>query len=195
MTIGWAIVIVAVLFLLDKYSLLRKTLKVSGIVLGIGVCVGAVVLGVYYGWEAWKDHQFAKTHECYDTLTGKAHPVNGSERWCTDINEEVRLKFSLPKGVHLVGPIIPLASASQGIGIGDPIPPGAVIGSAPETLPADYFDHARPVVSRNEFLFRRPGEKEYSKAICYDENTGKVSHSPKGSEGCRAGSFLMEEVK
>src|ERR1035437_7834363 len=89
MTIGWAIVIVAVLYLLDKYGALKKTAKVAGIVAIIAASVFALYLAVGYVSDWRKDHQFAKGHECFDPATGKAHAANGSSPWCAD-EEQLR---------------------------------------------------------------------------------------------------------
>src|ERR1039458_7289947 len=87
MTLAWAIIIIAVLFLLDKYHLLKKSL--------IGVAIIAVALIViamgYFGWHyldaRWQEHEnkvrsakenavFAQKNECLNLCTGRVHPVN-----------------------------------------------------------------------------------------------------------------------
>jgi hypothetical protein len=89
MTIGWAIIAVAVLYLLDKHSLMRRALKLSGIVLAV-IAVGyGSLLGWSYLQERWDAHQFAKNRECFSSSTGKSHPVNQSLPYC-DVDDEVR---------------------------------------------------------------------------------------------------------
>lgn len=86
MTLAWAIIVVAVLFLLDKYHLLKKSLIWAGIV-GLVLILG---IGGWFGWHylaaRWEEHEsnvhltnekvlFAQKHECLNLHTGKVHPV------------------------------------------------------------------------------------------------------------------------
>lgn len=102
MTIAWAIIIVAVLFLLDRHHLLKKALVATGITAGIAALLLAVgyagVLGYQWlrgRWEAhqlaekatrlaeqarWEDHQFAQQNDCFDLVTGDVHPINESKQ-------------------------------------------------------------------------------------------------------------------
>lgn len=87
MTLAWAIIIVAVLFLLHKYHLLKKSLIAAAI---IALALIVVVMG-YFGWHyldtQWAEHEnkvrlakenalFAQKNECLNLYTGKARPVN-----------------------------------------------------------------------------------------------------------------------
>lgn len=89
MTIAWAIIIVAVLFLLDKYHLLKKTLMGVGIVALVLTLGAAAWLGWRYLAGRWEEHRnnvrlikerahFAQTHECLNLYTGQLHPVKES---------------------------------------------------------------------------------------------------------------------
>lgn len=191
-TIGWAIVIVAVLYLLDKYGVLKRTAKVAGIVAVIGASVFAVILAISYISDLWKDHKFAKTHECFDPAIGKAHSANESSPWCAD-NEQVREHVTFDPSVTIdpstIKPITPAASRGADADGWEPVPPP----------PTGFVPHASVITFDSKptttDLFRRPREKKYSKAICYDENTGKASHLKKEGDACKTGSILMEEVK
>ena len=87
MTLAWAIIIVAVLFLLHKYHLLKKSLITAAI---IAVALIVVVCG-YFCWRyldtRWEQHEhnvrlaeekalFAKKNECLNLYTGKVRAVN-----------------------------------------------------------------------------------------------------------------------
>jgi hypothetical protein len=82
MTIAWAIIIVAVLFLLDKYRLLKKTVIIAAVGIGVvGVGYGGI-LGYAWAKGRWQDHQFAKANECFDPSTGKVHPIDPNGPYC-----------------------------------------------------------------------------------------------------------------
>jgi hypothetical protein len=186
MTVGWAIVIVAVLYLLDKYGALKKTLRVTGIIGAIAASIFAVVIAVGYVSDRWKDHKFAKAHECFNPSTGKVNPASGSYPRCADeeqLREHVTLDLSTMK------PITSPVSWGADADGWEPVPPPPP-GFVPDPS-AITFD-SKPTTTD---LFRRPWEKKYSKAICYDENTGKASHLQKEGDACKTGSILMEEVK
>ena len=87
MTLAWAIIIVAILFLLDKYHLLKKSLIAAALV---ALALLVIVMG-YFGWHyldtRWAEHEnkvhlakedalFAQKNECLNLYTGKVHPVN-----------------------------------------------------------------------------------------------------------------------
>jgi hypothetical protein len=89
MTLGWAIIIAVVLYLLDKHNLLKKTLKVVGIGAVIIASVLVIVIAAAYewdmltdGWSKWKEHQLAVKSECFDPSSGKVHAVNEGTPWC-----------------------------------------------------------------------------------------------------------------
>lgn len=96
MTIGWAIIMVAVLFLLDKYNLLKKAVKITAIgavVLGV---VWAGLLGFVFLNEKWEEHQFVKTNECFDSTTGKVHAVQGNDNYTACEEREIVHKRGTP---------------------------------------------------------------------------------------------------
>jgi hypothetical protein len=84
MTIAWAIIVVAILYLLDKHHLMKKAL------IGAGIIVAVVAVGYVGFWsyqrlkERWEDYKFASSNECYSPSTGKVHPTNSSGPWCAD---------------------------------------------------------------------------------------------------------------
>ncbi len=176
MTIGWAIVVVAVLYLLDKYHLLKKSL------IGAGIASIVVAIG-FYSWIGlsllkgkWDNHQFAKVHECFDPSTGKTHPVNDSEPWCA-VNEEVQALVPIPPGatigrpvddVQPAGPITPLY----------PAPDGSMGVPNPDSIPP------------------APDGSQGRRIICYNEETRKASDVPikGGHADCKPPSIFMEEV-
>jgi hypothetical protein len=99
MTIAWAIIAVAVLYLLDKHHLMRKAL------IGAGIIVSVVVVG-YVGFlgyqkleQRWDDYQFAKRNECYSPFTGKVHQTNSSGPWC-GADEQVQLRGTPHDAAH-----------------------------------------------------------------------------------------------
>lgn len=133
MTLAWAIIIVAVLFLLDKYHLLKKTLIAAAIV-AIVLIVG---LTGWTGWRyldaRWEEHQnrarltkenalFAQKNECLNLYTGKVRPVNepGSQ---TEGRPATRGPINTPSNT------VPSDLQEVGKPPGTvPIPQGAVIG-------------------------------------------------------------------
>jgi hypothetical protein len=129
MTLAWAIIIVAVLFLLDKYHMLKKSLIVAAIV---AVALVVIVMG-YFGWHyldtQWAKHEnkvrsakenalFAQKNECLNLYTGKVHPVNepGSqiEGQPAALGPNDTPGNNVPSDLREVGKV--------------PIPQGAVIG-------------------------------------------------------------------
>jgi hypothetical protein len=87
MTLAWAIIIVALLFLLHKYQLLGKALRIAGIVAAVLIVSTLAWLGWNHVRASWKQHkanvEFAAQNECLDPSTGNVHPVNPSgEPWC-----------------------------------------------------------------------------------------------------------------
>jgi hypothetical protein len=74
MTIGTALVILAVLYLIDKYGLWKRAAAICGIVLS----VSAVGVGFYYGYQKWQERkaqaalesQWSPVPEPNDTSTG-----------------------------------------------------------------------------------------------------------------------------
>jgi hypothetical protein len=100
MTIAWAIVSVAVLYLLDKHHLLKKTLILAGIV-GVVLVVGyAGFLEYQHLKDRWEDYQFARNNECYSPSTGKVHPTNSSEPWCGYDEQVYQRGIPLPVVEH-----------------------------------------------------------------------------------------------
>ncbi len=91
MTIAWAIIIVAVLFLLDKYGLLKKSLITAAILISV-IAVGCV--GFFgYQWKKgrWEYHQVAQKYECFDPSTREVHPVSDDNQRCS-FYEQLHLK-------------------------------------------------------------------------------------------------------
>jgi hypothetical protein len=135
MTIAWAIIIVAVLFLLDRHHLLKKALVATGfaaVLLAVGF---AGVLGYKWLWGRWEAHQlveqakqFAAQNECFNPATGKVHPVDESGVACSGFEEVHQRGTPLP-------PMLPTCHPDQsGVtftpiqpGLG-PIPVGSVAG-------------------------------------------------------------------
>ncbi len=136
MTLAWAIIIVAVLFLLDKYHLLKKSL-IATAVIAIVIIVG--VAG-WTGWRyldaRWEEHQskvrlakenalFAEKNECLNLYTGKVHPVNepGSQ---TDNEYSTPVPNGVTKTPQIkVGEPVPQAGYTLGEA---QVPQGAIIG-------------------------------------------------------------------
>jgi hypothetical protein len=94
MTIAWAIVVVAILYSLDKHNLLQKSLfaavaLAAVLAVGYGSWLGYRFLGAE--WERHKEerHELAQRSECVNTTTGKAHPVNERGQWC-GAGEQIR---------------------------------------------------------------------------------------------------------
>ncbi len=133
MTIGWAIVAVAILYLLDKYGVLKKCFSTARVTIVIATCMIIVGLSVVYGLSRWK----AKTYERTDSTANASLPSDRS-------------------GINNV-----------------------------------------PTTTGYEFPFRRVGSAEYTKAVCFNEATGKATPQPftNTKNSCSAGSILMEEVK
>lgn len=124
MTIAWAIIIVAVLFLLDKYHLLRKTLIAAAIV----AIVLAIGVAGWTGWRylalRWEEHEnsvrltsekalFVKNNECLNLYTGQVRPVSESKS-----QTETHTQHAQPTEP------IKVNGNSDWV----PIPPGAVAG-------------------------------------------------------------------
>jgi hypothetical protein len=90
MSIGWAIVIVAVLFLLDRYGVLGRSIKTVAAVGLAAVLIGAAVIGTKYAKTVSSDREFAVSHDCYDPLTGHTHKVSAAgsswtgTSWCEE---------------------------------------------------------------------------------------------------------------
>jgi hypothetical protein len=98
MTLAWAIIIVAILFLLHRYQMLRKALRVAGIVAGV-LIVGILAWRALDHVEAnWTHHQanvqFALQNECLEPSTGKVHPVSASGEPPCNQNETVHMRGS-----------------------------------------------------------------------------------------------------
>jgi hypothetical protein len=207
MTVGWAIVVVAILYLLDKYNQLKKALVVAAI-------LTAAVLAGYaglYSWVflkgRWDSHQFAKIHECLDPSTANVHAVDDSEPWCS-VNEVVREHVTIdPKSIQplqakagdplsILGTIYTLG---ESLTIGKNSVPDNIFMPVPPPPPPrpPGGGESVPVVSGSEFLFRRLGSKEYSKAICYNESTQQASSliGLNHEKTCTDGEILMEEVR
>jgi len=83
MTLAWALIIVAILFLLHKYQVLGKALRTAGILAAV------LVLG-FLAWVAWshlsgrwEERQrkalFVRTHDCLNLYSGKIRPVGPSD--------------------------------------------------------------------------------------------------------------------
>lgn len=124
MTVAWAIIIVAVLFLLDKYRMLKKAVSVATIGIGVmGVGYGSI-LGYAWAKGRWQDHQFAEANECFDPLTGKAHPIDPNGPFCA---------FDRGETIHIRGTPLP-TSSSFADNYSTPIPQGATVGT-----PVDDF--------------------------------------------------------
>ena len=136
MTLAWAIIIVAVLFLLDKYHLLKKSLIVAAIV---AVALVVIVIG-YFGWQyldaRWAEHQnrvriakenalFAQKNECLNLYTGKVYPVNvpGSQtqRRPATLGPNNAFSNKLPSDMLEVGKPLPPGFTLT------PIPPGGFL--------------------------------------------------------------------
>jgi hypothetical protein len=89
MTLGWAIIIAVVLYLLDKHNLLKKTLKVAGLSAAAVASVLLIVIACAYewnmwtdGWAKWQNHQLAAKYECFNSSSGAVHSVDGDAPWC-----------------------------------------------------------------------------------------------------------------
>lgn len=105
MTIGWAIIAVAVLYLLDKHHLLKKAL------IGVGIIVAVVAVAYVGFWsyqrleERWEDYRFASRNECYSPSTGKVHPTNSSGPWCEGDEQVHRRGTPLPGEIERAAPV------------------------------------------------------------------------------------------
>lgn len=148
MTLAWAIIIVAVLFLLDKYRLLKKSLIAAAIV---ALALIVVVMG-YFGWHylaaRWEEHEnrvriakenalFAQKNECLNLYTGKVYPVNvpGSQiqrRPATlgpnNAPSNTPSDSTIPSG-HSMTP--PGTLPSDALEVGKPLPPGFTLTPIP----------------------------------------------------------------
>jgi hypothetical protein len=91
MTIAWAIIIVAVLVLLERHSQLTKAVRIALIVaavLTLGV-VGLLVSNrISRKWNDYQAYRFAKNHDCFDPSTQQVHPVGISSPYCDISNGE-----------------------------------------------------------------------------------------------------------
>jgi hypothetical protein len=113
-TIGWAIIVVAVLYLLDKHHLMKEAL------IGVGIMVAVVAVG-YVGFrsyhrleERWEDYKFASSNECYNPSTGKVHPTNSTAPWCVYPEEPHQRGTPLPGEIERAAPVttIPITGGS-----------------------------------------------------------------------------------
>lgn len=110
MTLAWAIIVVAVLYLLDKHNLLKKALKIAGIGAGVMAIGVAAVFGCVWLRQEWKDQQLVKQaraewaakYECFDPASAKAHPGNESDQPCA--SQEIIHRLS-GMGLRLSGNI------------------------------------------------------------------------------------------
>lgn len=107
MTLAWAIIIVAVLFLLDRHHLLKKTLVAAGITAGIAALLLAVGYAGMLGYQRlrgrWEAHQlteqakqFAAQNECFGLSNGKLHPINEAGVPCSETEKIHQRGTSLP---------------------------------------------------------------------------------------------------
>jgi hypothetical protein len=195
MTVGWAIVIVAVLYLLDKYGALKKTLKMASIVAVIAAFVFAVVIAVGYTSDRWKDHKFAKAHECFNPSTGKANPASGSSPWCAD-DEQLREHVTVTFDTSPVKPITPDADGWEPV---PPSPSGVTLSPAGATnTPHDEYNTPIPPGATSvppSGATIDPGSLR--RIICYNEATNTATDVPlkNGHAACKPPSIFMQQVK
>lgn len=131
MTIAWAIIIVAVLFLLDRHGQLTKTVR-AAVLIAVAVIVGvAVMLGYRWMSEKWQDYHFSKTYDCFNPSTRNVRPTSGNPPYCDSVAGEQ---------LHTRGTPLPPDEYNT------PIPDGALVGdSKSEFVPntTDKPDAAR----------------------------------------------------
>jgi hypothetical protein len=117
MTIGWAIIVVAILYLLDKYLLLKKALVVSAIILALG----AVGYCSFIGWvlvkEKWDSRAGPKVGDPIPPGATIGDPLSYKVGEALDIG-----KGSVPQTFFIPGP--QPSSPAPGDGEWLPIPSG-----------------------------------------------------------------------
>jgi len=175
MTIGWAIIIVAVLYLLEKYGLLKKALIVSGITLGVAVVGYGIFISCVLLKDKWDEH-----HKPPQTDAEVAAQFGGVP---TPVGAPQKIPSGAMLGVGTVFVSFGKADATMLM----PVPPPTPDGS-------DWV----PTTTGNEFAFKRLGSKVYVKAICYNEATqtaSSVMYFDDNKTDVCAGDILMEEVK
>jgi hypothetical protein len=192
-----------------KRSNLKRSRKLARISALIAAFVLAVVVVGRNCWHQWEDHRFAATHECFNSSDGKVHPLSRGGQGCSAGEEIHERGTPLPQKIQWDSDFIPNPDYKPPVstGINPPSPPSGY--KANDVVPNPNYRPQVPMkadgslssgntiapFSTGTDLFRRVGSDEYLKSICYDENTGEVSHLSQRSGECKPGSILMAEVK
>ena len=155
MTLAWAIIIVAILWILFRSGRLKQGLIVAGIIGGVTV-VGCVLLllGVW-GYDRYETNQknkqreqataqYVQRHDCLKTITGKLRAVNQQQRIALPEGGYVQSQAQ-PQAVDWFEANAPYNAYNAWCGAnevahtkGEPIDPWTVVGELP-TIPAGNY--------------------------------------------------------
>ena len=87
MTIGWAIVVIAILYLLHRYRLLGRTIRWSALTaVAVAVCAAAWASWDHFSEESKENKsrmEYAKSNECFSPYGGTLRPLDQvGPPWC-----------------------------------------------------------------------------------------------------------------
>jgi hypothetical protein len=82
MTLAWAIITVAVLYLIDKHHLWKKALITAGVLASLYALGLAGLFAYEWLQPKWEAHLWATHHDCFNPSTGEIHAVNSQPKPC-----------------------------------------------------------------------------------------------------------------